>query len=549
MCFPRWHDDAVFSTLLGGSGGYAVAPAGRYVWGGYYEPGSLVWRSRWVTEDNAIIESREALALPARTDRAVILRRILARQGRSRVEVALGPRGRFGKEPVHDLARAESGLWTGRSGEIRFSWLGGAGARPRSDGEGGEELALELELEPGQTHDLVLVLALDERGLDTPPADAAWSSTEESWRTHVPALETAAGRRDARHAYAVLSGLTSGDGGMVAAATMSLPERAREGRNFDYRYSWIRDQCYAGQAAARAGGGSVLDDAVRFVSERLLADGPELEPAYTVAGGPVPDERRLDLPGYPGALTTLGNSAKSQLQLDMFGESLLLFADAARLDRLDGDAWSAAGVAAQAIEHRWREPDSGLWELEPDEWAHSRLACVAGLRAVAGARPAREDTGRLRRLADEITADVAARSLHPSGRWQRSPGDARVDAALLLPAIRGAIPSDDPRTIATLRAVVDELTEDGYAYRYRPDERPLGQAEGAFLLCGFVVALAYAQQDDHVEAARWFERNRAACGPPGLLSEEFDVLQRQLRGNLPQAFVHALLLECAARGC
>jgi alpha,alpha-trehalase len=549
MCFPRWHDDAVFSTLLGGSGSYAVTPAGRYVWGGYYEPGSLVWRSRWVTEDNAIVESREALALPARTDRAVILRRIVALQGRSRVEVALGPRGRFGKEPVHDLARAESGLWTGRSGEIRFSWLGGADATPRSDGEGGEELALELELEPGQTHDLVLLLALEERGLDTPQADAAWSSTEESWRTRVPALETASGRRDARHAYAVLSGLTSTAGGMVAAATMSLPERAREGRNFDYRYSWIRDQCYAGQATARAGGGSVLDDAVRFVSERLLADGPELEPAYTVAGGPVPDERRLDLPGYPGALTTLGNSAKSQLQLDMFGESLLLFADAARLDRLDGDAWSAAGVAAQAIEQRWREPDSGLWELEPDEWAHSRLACVAGLRAIAGAGPASEDTGRLRRLADEIAADVAARSLHPSGRWQRSPGDSRVDAALLLPAIRGAIPSDDPRTIATLRAVVDELTEDGYAYRYRPDERPLGEAEGAFLLCGFLVALAYAQQDDHVEAARWFERNRAACGPPGLLSEEFDVLQRQLRGNLPQAFVHALLLECAARGC
>jgi GH15 family glucan-1,4-alpha-glucosidase len=86
---------------------------------------------------------------------------------------------------------------------------------------------------------------------------------------------------------------------------------------------------------------------------------------------------------------------------------------------------------------------------------------------------------------------------------------------------------------------------DGYCYRYRPDERPLGQSEGAFLLCGFLMALAYAQQGDHLTAARWFERNRAACGPPGLLSEEFDVTQRQLRGNLPQAFVHALLLECA----
>ena len=151
-----------------------------------------------------------------------------------------------------------------------------------------------------------------------------------------------------------------------------------------------------------------------------------------------------------------------------------------------------------------------------------------------------------RALADQITATASAEALHPSGRWQRSPTDERIDAALLLPAIRGAVAAEDPRSIATLRSVEHELTEDGYCYRYRPDERPLGQAEGAFLLCGFILSLAYEQQGEVVAAARWFERNRAACGPPGLLSEEFDVTQRQLRGNLPQAFVHAMLLECAA---
>jgi len=93
--------------------------------------------------------------------------------------------------------------------------------------------------------------------------------------------------------------------------------------------------------------------------------------------------------------------------------------------------------------------------------------------------------------------------------------------------------------------VQSELTQDGYCYRYRPNARPLGESEGAFLLCGFLMALAYAQQGEEVAAARWFERSRAACGPPGLYAEELDVAQRQLRGNLPQAFVHALLLECA----
>ncbi|MBO0849750.1 MAG: glycoside hydrolase family 15 protein, partial [Pseudonocardia sp.] len=147
---------------------------------------------------------------------------------------------------------------------------------------------------------------------------------------------------------------------------------------------------------------------------------------------------------------------------------------------------------------------------------------------------------------DMIVAD-AADCLHPSGRWQRAPDDPRVDAALLLPPVRGALPSTDPRTVATVRAVASELTEDGYVYRFRHDKRALGEAEGAFILCGFLLALATQQQGDAVGAARWFERSRAACGPPALFAEEYDVDQRQLRGNLPQAFVHALLLESSVR--
>jgi alpha,alpha-trehalase len=130
---------------------------------------------------------------------------------------------------------------------------------------------------------------------------------------------------------------------------------------------------------------------------------------------------------------------------------------------------------------------------------------------------------------------------------QRSPEDPGLDGALLLPPLRGALPADDPRTIATLHAYTEELTDDHFAYRFRHDERPLEAAEGAFLLCGFVTALAEHQQGREVAAHRWFERNRAACGPAGLYSEEYDVSQRQMRGNLPQAFVHALMLECSVR--
>lgn len=546
MCFPVWDSDSVFSSLVGGGGSYAVTPTDQFVWGGYYEDGSLIWRNRWVTVTNAIIECREALALPASRDRAVILRRICARQDRARVGVTLDLRSGFGQQPLRHLAQTDSGDWTGRSGAVHLRWSGAADAHASPDGHGGTTLRLELDLDPGTSRDLVLVLAIDGNDTVPPDPDLAWSGTEEAWRERASGLDFTVAQRDARHAHAVLAGLTSNGGGMVAAATTSLPERARGGRNYDYRYVWIRDQCYAGQACAAAGMDPLLDDAVRFVTERLLEHGPDLKPAYTTRGGPVPDEHPLMLAGYPGAENRVGNWVNKQFQLDTFGEALLLFAAAAGNDRLDGNSWRAVEAAATAIESRWHEKDAGIWELAPDDWTHSRLICAAGLRAIGRHRPGSGQTSDWLALADTITADTSAHALHPSGRWQRSRNDERLDAALLLPAIRGAIPATDPRTLATLRAFENELTEDGYAYRYRPDERPLGEAEGAFLLCGFLATLAWMQQDNARAAIRWFERNRAACGPPGLFTEEFDVAQRQLRGNLPQAFVHALLLECAA---
>ncbi len=542
MCFPRWDSDACFATLIGGAGTYAVTPLSRYVWGGYYEHG-LIWRSRWIT-DQGVVECWEALALPSSPDRAVILRRIRAVDGPARVRVVLDVRGEFGMRQPARLRHEDDGRWTGRIGQTRLTWVGGEGAQRRSDGAGGRPLVMTLELEPGQAHDLVLVL--DASGDDRPPPDPdwAWSGTEAGWRERVPDLECGTAERDAHHAYAVLSGLTSQGGGMVAAATMSLPERARQGRNYDYRYVWIRDQCFTGQAVAASGPHPLMDDAVRFVSQRLLEDGERMAPAYTIAGDPVPDERTLDLPGYPGGTDVVGNWVNQQFQLDAFGESLLLFAAAARHDHLDADGWRAAEAAAEAIAHRWHQPDAGVWELEPDAWTHSRLICAAGLRRIAAHQPS-EQAARWLALADTIVADTAEHALHPAGHWQRSPTDERLDAALLLPAIRGGLPADDPRTIATLHAVAGQLTRDGYCYRFRPDERPLGESEGAFVMCGFVMSLAWAQQGDLVQAARWFERNRAACGTAGLLAEEFDVQQRQMRGNLPQAFVHALLLHCA----
>jgi GH15 family glucan-1,4-alpha-glucosidase len=148
-------------------------------------------------------------------------------------------------------------------------------------------------------------------------------------------------------------------------------------------------------------------------------------------------------------------------------------------------------------------------------------------------------------LADTIVAETGRTAVAGDGAWQRADDDPRVDAALLMATVRGAVGPEDPRSIATLAAIEAQLVDDGYLYRFRHDVRPLGDAEGAFLLCGFMMSLRHHVAGHRLEAMRWFERTRAACGPAGLFSEEYDVRQRQLRGNLPQAFVHALLLESA----
>ena len=542
LCAPRWHDDAVFSGLLGGLGHYVVQPVDDHnVPGGNYERGGLIWRSRW-TFDARVLECREALAFPGDPDRVVLLRRLEAPRADARARIRMECRAAFGSEPM-ELRPAGDAMFVGRTGELHLRWTLTPGLTPVPDGD---SWRLEVEVPHGRHLDLVLEISTRELEAGRPDPDALWAATEQAWKESAPPRPAPLAPRDAQHAWSVLRGLTSHTGAMVAAATTCLPEHAEKGRDYDYRYAWIRDQCFAGRAAARAGGGSILDASVAFVRERVLADRERLLPAYTVDGQPIDRPRPIDLPGYPGTdELCVGNAARDQFQLDVLGEVLQLFAAADRLGRLDGDGWKAALVAVETIERRHREPDAGIWELEPQRWAHSRLCCAGGLKALAERRPDDSRADDWRRLADHLVETTSRECLHPSGRWQRSPGDARVDAALVLPAIDGAVPPDDPRSVETLRAVLHDLTADGYVYRFRQDGEALGRAEGAFLLCGFQMALACHQQGDEYGALRWFERTRAAVGPAGLFTEEYDVQQRQLRGNLPQAFVHTLLLETA----
>ncbi|MGW7193074.1 glycoside hydrolase family 15 protein, partial [Streptomyces sp. NPDC054838] len=369
LCVPRWDSDAVFAALIGGPGWYRIAPEEPGVGSGRYEEGSLIWRGRWVGR-TGITECRQALAYPADPHRAVVLRQVRAVDGPADAAVSLQLSAEFGAAPVRGLRRAEDGSWTARAGGLHLRWSGAPGARVE---EGGDRplLAARLRLAEGGVHDLVLECS--DRPLGPPePAHRLWRATEAHWRERVPdGPGGVLGARDARLAHTVLRGLTGPGGGTVAAVTTSLPEGAEEGRNYDYRYVWIRDLCYVGQAVAAAGPGPLLDDTVRFLTARLLEHGARLRPAYTSVGGPVPGIRRLDLPGYPGGYDVVGNLVNRQFQLDVFGEALLLLAAAARHGALDDDGRRAVRIAADAIAERYVRPDAGIWELREAHWTHS----------------------------------------------------------------------------------------------------------------------------------------------------------------------------------
>lgn len=546
LCFPTWSDPAVFAGLLGGAGIFRVAPIGRRVHGGYYEDGTLIWRQRWITE-GGVVECREALACPGETNRCMVLRRLTAVEGDALVRVVLEAASDYGRTRGSNW-RLDPGGWVSEAGGILARLSGCADAIPLS-GKDAPGLEFSLRVASGSSLDLLLTLQ-NSSGSDATKAGVGelWDQTEAAWRAAVPPCRDMPADRDVRLSLAVLRGMTTPEGATVAAATTSLPERAEAGRNYDYRYAWVRDTCYIGHAGAAVDGGEdILLNAVQWVTQRILADGPETMPAYSVDGRPVPEPEHLGLPGYPGGSDIVGNQVRRQFQLDLFGEALLLFALAARRGLLDADGWRAVEVAMHVIEGNAERPECGIWEIEPRQWTHSRLICVAGLKAVAAEDASSRWQTHGLGLADQLLSRAERTSLHTSGRWQRAPGDEGVDASLLLAEIRGTLEPDDPRSKATRAAILSDLCEDEYLYRFAHPGQTLGEAEGAFLISGFWMSLAQLGAGDTLQGGQWFERTRGSCGGSGLFSEEYDVAQRQLRGNIPQAFVHALLVECAGR--
>lgn len=540
LCVPRWHDEPVFSSLIGGQGQYIITPTDTWhVWGGAYEPGSLIWQGKWVTQ-HSVIECENLLSYPASVDVAVMSRRIRAVSGTAKVSVYLRPASGFTGNTLSKAQLDDNGIWHGQVDDLYLRWQGAENATQADDGG----LQFELQLAEGQEQ--LFTLELSRKPLPTHPVtpEEVPKSTRWNWQRTVANIPRPDRSDDIRQSYAVLTGMTSQDNGMVAAATMSLPEREHAHRDYDYRYCWIRDQCYAGQAVATLGPNPLLTAALHFITDRILEDKEELKPAYRVDGGPVPEQHDIGLPGYPGGSNIAGNWVRGQFQLDTFGEALNLYASAAQHDVMDASGWQAVRLCRDIIENHWQQPDAGVWELHDAHWTHSRLSCVAGLRSITRHMDSGE-AASFEALADTIMAEISTTSVRDDGAWAQRTDFSGSDAALLLPLVRGAIDIDDPRATATLQAIRDELNKDGHIYRFQHGGKPLGEAEGSFTACGFMMVLAMAKHDELLPALHFYERARMASTSSGLFTEEFDVASHQLRGNLPQAFVHALFIEAA----
>ena len=345
-------------------------------------------------------------------------------------------------------------------------------------------------------------------------------------------------------------------GGIVAAATTSLPEKLGGPRNWDYRYCWLRDATFTLYALIQAG---ILDEAKAWHEWllRATAGAPDdLQILYGVAG-----ERRLEefeipwLPGYEGATPVqIGNGAVKQLQLDVYGEVLDAFYVARRAGLCgSGETWALECALVSHLEKIWRDPDEGIWEVRggPRHFTHSKvMAWVAFDRAVRSIEEFGLD-GPLevwREIRSSIHREVCEHGFDSKqNAFVQSFGAATLDASLLLIAIVGFLPPDDPRVQGTVAAIERKLVRDGLVLRYDTgsavDGLPPG--EGAFLACSFWLVDNYVLLGRYDEACTLFERLLALRNDVGLLAEEYDPHSRRQLGNFPQAFSHLALINAA----
>ena len=347
-------------------------------------------------------------------------------------------------------------------------------------------------------------------------------------------------------------------GATVAALTTSLPETPGGERNWDYRYSWLRDSTFTLHALHWLRLDWEAEEFMQFVADLEVNEDGGLQIMYGIDGRRDLTESTLShLSGYAGARPVrVGNGAFDQRQNDVFGAALdAILLHSRQSQRLPRRLWPLVQAQAQCATAVWREPDQGIWEArgDPQHYVSSKLMCWVALdRAakLASIRGARDLEGTWQATADEIRADIDEHGFTDKGVLRQHYGSDSLDASTLLAPILGYFDDDeDERARNSVLAIADDLTENGFVLRYRTDETDDGLSgkEGTFLICSFWLVSGLAIVGEHVRARDLMEKLLRIASPLGLYAEEFDVDTGYHLGNFPQAFSHLALIEAASR--
>lgn len=551
LCLPRFDSPACFAALLGhaGHGRWALSPSGdvRRVTR-RYRPATLVLETTFETADGTV---RLVDFMPPRQRVPDLVRVVEGVGGRVPIRTELLVRFDYGAAVP----------WARRLDDALSLVAGPDALVLRTPAPlRGEGLSTVGEFDVGVGDRVPFVLTWHLSHEPTPdPIDPfhALADTESWWREWARRCSyEGPWREQVLRSLLTLKALTfAPSGGVVAAATTSLPEQLGGVRNWDYRFCWLRDATFT-LLALMASGFIAEAEAWRDWLMRAVAGAPrQMQIMYGPAG-----ERRLPelelgwLPGYEGsAPVRVGNAAATQFQLDVYGEVMDCLHQARRVGiEPDPEAWRVQRALLEFLESAWRDPDEGLWEVRGARrhFTHSKVMAWVGLdRAVKAVEQHGLDgpVDRWRALRHQIHAEVCERGWDPEREsFVQSYGSDELDASLLMIPLVGFLPAADLRVTGTVAAVQRELCEDGFVHRYRPgDVDGLPGREGAFLACTFWLADNLALMGRGREAEALFERLLGLCNDVGLLSEEYDPMAQRLVGNFPQAFSHVGLVNTA----
>ena len=573
LCVPRFDSPSVFGSLLDrGAGGFRLGPFGINVPSDrIYEPGTNTLITSWRTPTGWAVV-RDALVMgprqgedtttphtrpPADEDgRHMLVRVANCMSGAVEIDLVCEPAFDYGRS-VADWSLSEDRHHAEASGAgqtIRLqtdALLGieAGRARGRHVLHAGERLFCALAWGDDGPMPQTLEEALGHLEATT----TFWHN----WLARARIPDHKLGPLIQRSALTV-KGLTyMPTGATVAALTTSLPETPKGERNWDYRYTWIRDSTFTLQALHYLNLDWEADEFMQFIADLETNPDGGLQIMYGIDGRrDLTETLREDLSGYDGAAPVrVGNGAFDQRQNDVFGAALdSVLLHTRRSQRLPRRLWPLVQAQAECAGAVWRKPDQGIWEArgKPQHYVSSKLMCWVALdRAskLANIRGESKLSATWAETATEIKADILEHGVDKRGVLRQHYATDALDASTLLAAMFGFLPGDDERLRATVLAIADELTDNGFVLRYRTDETDDGMSgkEGTFVICSFWLVSALAIVGEFQRARDNLDRLVKVASPLGLYAEEYDADAGRHLGNFPQAFSHLALVEAAGR--